>query len=158
MSAQQEKQSLTEYLSQWGSDVATNVTTSFTRISAKEWIRIIIIVGTYLLIRPHLLKLGGKAQTRAHEADAADGAAGAAEVHPNELRTGKKPAAKKIAIPGVDSDEEGEGQEEQPAEWGKKARVRQRKFIRSAMEEAERRLAEQQEAESDKEIEEFLVE
>jgi hypothetical protein len=149
---QDDKKSLTEILSTWGTNFTTNTAKSFSDMSAKDWIRIIIIVGTYSLIRPYILKLGARAQNRAHEKDAADDTG--AEVHPNELRTGKK-----IEIPGVaDSDEEEDGVEgESVADWGKKARVRQRRFIRGALEKAEKKLADEQEAESDKEIEEFLV-
>lgn len=148
MAAPQDKKSLTEIMSEWGTNFTTNTAKSFTTMTAKDWIRIVIIVGTYSLLRPYILKLGAKAQNRAHEKDAADTGA---EVHPNELRTGKK-----IEIPGVgDSDEEEDGEE--VVAWGKKARVRQRKFIRTAVEKEEKRLADEQEAESDKEIEEFLV-
>lgn len=89
-------------------------------------------------------------QKRAHEKDAQETTD--AEIQPNELRGGKK-----IAIPGVESDgEEEEGEQEVP-KWGAKARVRQRKFIRSALEKEEKRLQDEQEDESDKEIEEFLT-
>jgi len=149
----QGKQSITAILSEWGTNFTTNTAKSFATMTAKDWIRIVIIVGTYSLIRPYILKLGAKAQNRAHEKDALD--TGGAEVHPNELRSGKK-----FKIPGVadtdDEDEEEEG--EKVADWGKKARVRQRKFIRGALEKEEKRLADELEAESDKEIEEFLVE
>lgn len=152
MAAPQDKRPLTEILSEWGTNFTTNTAKSFTTMSAKDWIRIVIIVGTYSLIRPYILKLGAKAQNRAHEKDAAESTG--AEVHPNELRTGRKLG--KVEIPGVGDSDEEEG-EDKPAEWGKKARVRQRKFIRSAIEKEEKRLADEQEAESDKEIEEFLV-
>ena len=94
------------------------------------------------------MKLGAKMQTRAHEKDSAEGGE-SAEVHPNELRG-------KIAIPGVDESED-EEDESAPGDWGRAARLRQRKFIREALEREEARLRDEAEAESDKEIAEFLV-
>lgn len=93
------------------------------------------------------MKLGAKMQTKSHEADSAD----TELMNPNELRG-------KVEIPGVDedSDEEEEG-EGTAGNWGRNARVRQRKFIREALEREEQRLRDEAEAESDKEIEEFLI-
>ena len=113
----------------------------------KEYIRLVWIIGAYCLLRPYIIKLGGKLQTKAHERDSAEGQD--AEIHPNELRG-------KFAIPGVDESED-EEEEAQPGDWGKKARVRQRKFIRQALEKEEQRLRDEAEAESDKELEEFLI-
>lgn len=92
-------------------------------------------------------------QAKAHEKDAAQTEAEGAELSPNDLRGGKKA---KVEIPGV-GDSSDEEEEARPGDWGKQARVRQRKFIRQALEREEARLADEQEAESDKEIEEFLV-
>lgn len=148
--ASQDKQSISELLSTWRNNFTTNVSAGFSEMTLRNWIRIVMIVGTYCLIRPYLIKLGARQQRKAHERDAADIGA---EIHPNELRGGKG----KIEIPGVgDSDEEDE-EETQPGDWGKNARVRQRKFIRQAVKKEEDRLRDEQEAESDKEIEEFLV-
>lgn len=121
-------------------------------MDTKAWIRMIIIVGTYCLIRPYLIKWGAAHQKKQHEAaNAANASNTDASIHPNELRTGKK-----MAIPGVDDDSDEEA-DSKGANWGKNARVRQRKFIRKAMEKEEQRLQDEQEAESDKEIEDLLV-
>jgi hypothetical protein len=146
-----DQQSLSETLKEWGTNFTTNTKASLTEMGVKDWIRIIMIVGTYLLIRPQLLKFGANVQAKRHEADAKAMESNGAEIHPNELRSGKK-----IAIPGVESEDEEEG-EVKPGDFGKAARVRQRKFIRKAVEEQERKLADEQAAESDKEIEEYLV-
>lgn len=137
-----------ELLSTWKDNFTRNTSEAFSRMQLKDYIRLVIIVGTYALLRPYLIKLGGKIQAQQHEKDAAD----TAEIHPNELRG-------KIEIPGVgDSDEEDDDdQADQPGNWGRNARVRQRKFIREALAKEEARLADEQEAESDKEIEQFLV-
>jgi hypothetical protein len=137
----------------WKDNFVRNSKGAFTTMDARAWIRLVMIVGTYCLIRPYLVKLGAHLQKKQHEKDALDAGVTDADVHPNELRTGKK-----FAIPGVeeDSDEEEETQGN-GVKWGRKARVRQRKFIRKALETEEQRLQDEAEAESDKEIEHLLV-
>jgi hypothetical protein len=127
-------------------------------MSPEKWIRIVIIVGTYMLIRPYLLKLGGKAQMNQHEKEAAEAEAEAeakAKMSPNELR------GHKIQIPedSDDSDAEGEGQAQKSSatDWGKKARRRQRTMVKKLLDAEEKRLQELQEDEEDKDIEEFLT-
>lgn len=92
------------------------------------------------------MKLGAKMQTKSHEADSAD----TGLMNPNQLRG-------KVEIPGVDEDSDEEEGEGTAGNWGRNARVRQRKFIREALEREEQRLRDEAEAESDKEIEEFLI-
>ncbi|KAF2262378.1 DUF1531-domain-containing protein [Lojkania enalia] len=134
------------FLTTYWDNFTRNTKASLERMQLKDYIRLIWIVGAYLLIRPYLMKLGEKMQTKAHEKDTAE----TAEIHPNQLRG-------KIEIPGVDdSDEDNEG-EAKPGDWGRNARLRQRKFIRNALEKHEERLRAEQEDESDKEIEEFLT-
>lgn len=118
-----------------------NLTGSFTRLKPEGWIRLVWIVGAYLLLRPYLMKLGARQQQKQHEAAGAENEPTGAEVHPNELRGGKKA---KVTIPGADSDDE-ETTEAKPGDWGKKARVKQRKFIREVMEKEEaKRLADEE--------------
>lgn len=132
-------------------------------MSPEKWIRIVIIVGTYMLVRPYLLKLGGKAQMNQHEKEAAEAEAEAeaqAKMSPNELR------GHKIQIPedSDDSDAEGEGEGKKSSstsssatEWGKKARRRQRTMVKKLLDAEEKRLQELQEDDEDKDIEEFLT-
>ncbi|KAF2116681.1 protein trafficking Pga2 [Lophiotrema nucula] len=135
-------------LSTWANNFTRNSNKMITDMQLKDWIRIVIIVGTYCLIRPHLLKLGARIQEKQHAKDAEEIHA---EIHPNELRG-------KVEIPGVgDSDEEND-EDEKPGDWGRSARVRQRKFIRDALKKEEERLAQEQEDEEDKDIAEFLTE
>ncbi|KAF2446844.1 DUF1531-domain-containing protein [Karstenula rhodostoma CBS 690.94] len=128
-----------------------NFTASFSRLKPEGWIRLIWIVGAYMLLRPFLMKLGARAQERQHEKESAEAVDTGAEVHPNELRGGKK-----IAIPGVDSDDEEEKTEAKPGQWGKKARVKQRKFIRETLVKEEKRLQDEQEQEDLKDIADLL--
>jgi hypothetical protein len=141
--------SISDTLATWADNFKHNATHAFAGMNPKDWIRIVMIVGTYCLIRPYLIKLGARAQQKQHEKDAA---ATLAEISPNELR-----GEGKIQIPGLGDSDEEEDTEVKPGDWGKKARVRQRKFIRDAIKKEEDRLRDEQEAESDKEIEQFLV-
>lgn len=134
----------------------TNFRKSFEGMSPEKWIRIVIIVGTYCLIRPYLMKLGGKAQMKQHEKEAAETKAEEekkAKMSPNELRGYKE-------IPEDSDDEGGEGQAEGQAtstEWGKKARKRQRHMIKKLLDAEEQRLQELQDDDEDKDIQEFLT-
>lgn len=138
---------LTTLLSTWAGNFQRNTSSAFAELRLQDYIRLVVIIGGYCLLRPWLMKLGAKMQTKSHEADSAD----TGLMNPNELRG-------KVEIPGVDkdSDEEEEG-EGTAGNWGRNARVRQRKFIREALEREEQRLRDEAEAESDKEIEEFLI-
>lgn len=99
-----------------------------------------MIVCTYCLIRPYILKLGAKVQESYLVKEQKESDEKWAAMHPNDLRGGRR----KVDIPGVESDDEGEdGQNEivVKGEWGRKARVRQRKIVRKAMEIHEENLA-----------------
>ncbi|KAF2017097.1 DUF1531-domain-containing protein [Aaosphaeria arxii CBS 175.79] len=141
-----EGESIGDTLSRWGGNLTRNTSAAFTDLRPKDYIRLVIIVGTYSLIRPWLVKLGQKLQTKAHENDAAE----TGEISANELRG-------KIEIPGVGDSDEDEEEEAKPGDWGRNARVRQRKFVREALQKEEDRLRDEQADESDKEIEQFLV-
>ncbi|KAF2639314.1 DUF1531-domain-containing protein [Massarina eburnea CBS 473.64] len=145
-------ESIPDLLVSWKDNFIRNGKGAFTTMDTKSWIRMVMIVGTYCLLRPYLIKLGARMQEKQHEKDAADSGVTDADVHPNELRTGKK-----FAIPGVEEDSDEEVGEAGEANWGKKARVRQRKFIRKALEKEEQRLQDEQDAESDKDIADLLV-
>ncbi|CAI6269762.1 unnamed protein product [Periconia digitata] len=146
-------------LNTWKDNFFRNSKSAFTTMDTRAWIRLVMIVGTYCLIRPYLVKMAGRHQQRQHEkANANNDAAAEGMIDP---RTGRRVEAAnvnakgKVAIPGV-GDESDEEVEVGGVSWGKSARVRQRKFIRTAVEREERRL-EEEDAESDKEIEELLV-
>lgn len=109
---------------------------------------------TDALLRPYIIKLGGKAQMQQHEDESAEAIRGT--ISPNELR-GQKAM---VRLPGEDSDSEDEDAangESSAADWGKKARRRQRMVIKKLIEAEEDRLRESKEEEEDKDIEEFLL-
>jgi hypothetical protein len=95
-----------ETIRTYASNLVNNLHGSFARLKPEGWIRLVWIVGAYLLLRPYLVKLGARQQQKQHQ----DEGTAAAHVHPNELRTGKKMAA--------------DDTQTRPAESGKKARLR----------------------------------
>ncbi|EON64768.1 hypothetical protein W97_04001 [Coniosporium apollinis CBS 100218] len=143
-------QSPMEVATQLWSNFENGVHSGFMKMTPEKWIRLVVIVGAYALIRPYLMKLGAKLQAREHEKEV--DLAGLDPKSQDAIRALR--GGKKIEIPGVDSDSEGE-EEPKPADWGKKARLRQRKFIRGKVEEEERRRREEDE-ETDEELEEIL--
>lgn len=145
-------------LSIWVGNFQRNLTKAVIERDTRDYIRLVIIVGAYALLRPYAMKFLGKLQMKQHERE---GARTAAAIHPNELRgVSREP---KIALPGLDSDDEAEEEEYETVakstagDWGKGARMKQRKMIRDKLEEHERRLREMKEEEDDKDIQEFLV-
>ncbi|KAG7288884.1 hypothetical protein NEMBOFW57_005244 [Staphylotrichum longicolle] len=134
-----------------GNRVSTNLRGSITDLTPEKFIRIVIIAGAYMLLRPYLIKLGGRAQMQSHEEESERAEAEArAKISPNELRG-------KVEIPD-DTDEEDEATAEASGpDWGKKARRRQRDMIKKLLDAEEQRLRENQEELEDKDIEEFLV-
>jgi hypothetical protein len=135
----------------WRDNFNRNTRAAFTSMTPENYIRLVVIVGAYALIRPYLMKIGAKLQERQHERDALEELLPAGDIHPNELRTGKK-----FAIPGVEESDGEEDEEAKPGQWGKKARVRQRKMIRHTLEEQERMLQEEQDEEDLKDIVDLL--
>ncbi|KAI0452258.1 DUF1531-domain-containing protein [Xylaria acuta] len=128
--------------------VTNNVTTSITNLTAQQWIRLVAIVGAYALLRPYIIKLGAKHSAKEFEKAQQD----VAEISPNELRG-------ELGIPDESDDDDGhDGQgETSAADWGKKARKRQRRMIKQLLDAEEQRLQETFDEQEDKDIEEFLV-
>ncbi|KXH60319.1 trafficking PGA2 [Colletotrichum nymphaeae SA-01] len=132
---------------------STNLRGTLEGMSAEKWIRLVIIVGAYCLLRPYLMKLAGSSQMKQHETKPEDEFDGPkAKVQPNTLRG-------QVDIP-EDSDDEGTSQATgatTSTDWGKEARKRQRDVLKKMIDAEEKRLAELQEDDEDKDIEEFLV-
>jgi len=152
-----------DQLSIWAGNFQRNTSSAFSKMTLKDYIRLVIVVGAYCLLRPYLIKLGAKLQERQHEKDSASSDT---PLNANDLRRGRAAAGEKvrIALPGVDSDDEEDSDEEENAQkgvvdggWGRNARLRQRRFVRQKLEEHEQRLREAKEEEEDKDIEEFLI-
>jgi hypothetical protein len=78
---------------------------------------------------------------------------GKAQISPNQLRG-------QVDIPedsDDDDDDEADKGQASSADWGKKARRRQRDFIKKMLDAEEKRLQETLEEEEDKDIEQYLV-
>ncbi|KAI0434553.1 protein trafficking Pga2 [Xylaria sp. FL1042] len=128
--------------------MTTNVSASITNMTAQQWIRLVAIVGAYALLRPYIIKLGAKHQEKQFEKAQQE----TAEISPNQLRG-------ELGIPEEsddDDDDIGQG-ESTGADWGKKARKRQRKMIKQLLDAEEQRLQETLDEQEDKDIEEFLI-
>jgi hypothetical protein len=141
-------------LATWVSNLKNRSHEAVSNLRLRDYVHLLTIIGAYLLFRPYLIKLGANLQARQHERDSEQSKREQnGSMDPNELRGNTK-----IALPGVDSDES-EDDEKHISDlgWGNKARRKQREFIRAKLEEHERRILEQTQAESDKDIEEFLL-
>ncbi|KAI1366590.1 DUF1531-domain-containing protein [Xylaria arbuscula] len=128
--------------------LTTNVGGSITNMSMQQWIRLVAIVGAYALLRPYIIKLGAKHQEKQFEKAQEE----VAEISPNQLRG-------ELGIPDAsddDDDDDAQG-DTTAADWGKKARKRQRNMIKQLLDAEEKRLQETLDEEEDKDIEEFLV-
>ncbi|RYP64361.1 hypothetical protein DL771_008806 [Monosporascus sp. 5C6A] len=127
----------------------TNLSGSIKQMTPKQWIRLVIIVGAYCLLRPYVLKMASKHQQREMEREEQRAQA---EITPNQLR------GQTVDIPEDSDDDYEDGQTQTTAaDWGKKARKRQRNMIKKLLDAEEKRLQQLQEDEEDKDIEEYLV-
>ncbi|KAI9832286.1 MAG: hypothetical protein M1819_004464 [Sarea resinae] len=134
----------------WRSNFQNQVQYTVKKMTIHDYLRLVIIVGAYCLLRPYLIKLGARFQAKDHERELdPDEMSSAAAVSPNSLRG-------QVQLQESD-DEDDEVALGTGADWGKKARRRQRQMIKNILAAEEKRLAEEAEADSDKDIEEFLV-
>lgn len=125
----------------YGQNASNNVTNAISNLSPEGWLRLIAIAGGYMLMRPYLMKWAGKrAVENMEERDEQEQAA---EMSANEFRGIKKQL------------DEHDYEQTDENDWGQKARVRQRKILKSMLEEQERKL--QEDAEDDEDIKEFLI-
>lgn len=135
----------------WAGNFQHNLTETVTKMAWHDYIRIVIVIGGYCLLRPYLILLGGKFQAKDHERELnEDEMSSAAAMSPNSLRG-------QVQVPEDSDDEDGgEGAGTTGTDWGRSARRRQRQLIRKILEAEEKLKAEEEEADSDKDIEEFL--
>jgi len=134
---------------QWVVDIIKNVGGASDGMTLLKWIRMIAIVGGYLLLRPYIEKGAAKWMGSEHEkeldpAEMAKANGKKAKISPNSLRG-------QVEIPDDTDEEEEEGQAT-GADWGKKARKRQRTVLRKILEAEEKLLQE----DDDDDIKEFL--
>ncbi len=135
-----------------GQRVTNNLKGTFGDLTPEKLIRLVIIVGAYMLLRPFLLKLASKKQLDHHDQE---NTTSTAKLSPNNLRG-------QVQIPD-DSDDD-DDDDTNPAtgrptgaSWGKTARRRQRAVLKKLIDEHERKLGQEQEDKEDRDIEEFLI-
>ncbi|KAF4332118.1 trafficking PGA2 domain protein [Fusarium beomiforme] len=132
---------LTAQFLQYGANASNNISNAFESMDTKAWIRLTVIVGGYMLLRPLFLKFVTKgAVQKMEDEDAREKRK--AQISPNELRG--------LVEDEPEIDEEGDGT---GADWGQKARVRQRTMLKDLLEAEERR---REEEEDDKDIADLL--
>ena len=133
-------------VAEYGQNASHNLSDSFSSMTVQSWIRLVVIVGGYMLLRPYVMKLAGKsAVKRMEDEDAKTRGKTSAdpELTPNEFRGIKEKLNEADA-------EDGDGT---GTDWGQKARARQRQMLKQLLEEEERRRAAENE---DADIQEFL--
>ncbi|PHH91225.1 hypothetical protein CDD83_1275 [Cordyceps sp. RAO-2017] len=129
-------------LAEYGHNASHNIQDGFAKMTVRSWLRIVMIIGGYMLLRPYLLKFATKKAVQQLEKEDAK-SRGNDKMTPNEFRGIKE---KLYEAP----DDEGDGTS---ADWGSKARMRQRQMLKNLLEEEERRRAAENE---DADIQEFL--
>lgn len=75
---------------EWKDRLVNNSIKSFEDMTVQRWIRIIAIVGGYLLIRPWLLSQASKVQKKQLDKEAEELGLGRDEPNANDLRGGSK--------------------------------------------------------------------
>lgn len=80
---------------EWKDRLVNNSVKSWEEMTAQRWIRIIVIVGAYMLIRPYLLAHAERSRKRRADKEAAElGLDTGTELSPNDFRGGKKSVKK----------------------------------------------------------------
>lgn len=150
---------VTSTLVQWYNNFFRNLYHMWDGMTLIKYIRMIAVVGAYLLLRPYLEKLGAKIQAKEHEKEidaydiaTADGE-GKGKISPNMLRGA---GGKVVELPAEDSESE-EETTGADVKWGKKARKRQRATVKKLLEDQERLRMEEDGDEDDRDIMEHLV-
>lgn len=129
---------------QYGQNASNNMQGAFKEMSLQQWIRLIVVVGAYLLLRPYAMKWLGGRQLDAMDKD--DKKEKAARITANQLRGEKGP----VDLDELEEEDLGDGT---ATDWGSRARVRQRTMIKHLMEADERR---RQEDDDDQDIADLL--
>lgn len=141
-----------DWIVYYASNFYRNVTHILDDLDATRVLRMVAIIGAYLLLRPYLLKFGAKSQAAEHEKEIElqkqERKKNKAKISANTLRG-------QVEIADSEDEEEGEGEAESTStepQWGKKARKRSRKALKQILEDQERLLEE----DDNEDINEFL--
>lgn len=126
---------------QYGANASNNLSNTFNNMTMQSWIRLVVIVGGYMLLRPYMMKFVTKGAVKKME-EQDEREQRKAQISPNELRG--------LVEEEPEIDEQGDGT---GADWGQKARVRQRTMLKNMLEAEEQRRLEEEE---DKDIADLL--
>lgn len=130
-------------VAQYGQNATNNISEAVTTMTLNSWLRLIVIVGGYMLLRPRALTFITRgAVKKMEEEDEREKAR--AQITPNELRGAK------MQLQDQEDEDVGDGT---GADWGQKARLRQREVLKQMLEAEERR---REEEEEDKDIADLL--
>lgn len=146
---------ITNLFEKGATNFVRNVTGSFEEMKTMElqkWIRIVAIVGAYLLIRPYFLNAGAKKQEKQY----AKARAEHAEKKEKEKHVGANSFRDSVKIPEDTDSEEDVKASSSDVKWGGKARKKQRQTIRKILDQEENLRRQLQEDDEDKDIQEFL--
>ncbi|UPK94741.1 hypothetical protein LCI18_005676 [Fusarium solani-melongenae] len=132
---------LTTQFLQYGANASNNLSNTFNNMTMQSWIRLVVIVGGYMLLRPYMMKFVTKGAVKKME-EQDEREQRKAQISPNELRG--------LVEEEPEIDQEGDGT---GADWGQKARVRQRTMLKNLLEAEEQRRLEEEE---DKDIADLL--
>ncbi|RKF59286.1 putative trafficking pga2 [Erysiphe neolycopersici] len=109
---------ISSFVRKGGDNLVRNVTGMWDGMGPRDYIRIVIIVGAYLLIRPYLLKFAAKIQAKeyAKHNSGKNKLSETGKITPNDLRDGGQKKVDKTESVGITSG----------AGWGENARRRQK--------------------------------
>ncbi|CAD6502081.1 BgTH12-02323 [Blumeria graminis f. sp. triticale] len=137
---------------QGGDNLVRNVWGMWDGMRLRDYIRIVVIVGVYLLLRPYLLKFAAKIQAKQHaKIPDTDSSTSSVKISPNQLRSTGMVVSEHDDLGDAEKDQIASG-----ADRETKARKRQKKAIKKVTEEEKKGLEAQGEND-DKEIMDLLI-
>lgn len=147
-------QSIIDLFTIWGNNFRNNLTGMWTNMNATRWIRLVAVVGFYMLFRDYIIKRASRKQAEEHEKAMRPEPEAKAKLSPNALRGVSN---KKVSFEAESEDEAEDVAKASGPEWGKKAKKRQKQALKKLQEAEEDRRREEQEDEEDKDIMDLLV-
>ncbi|KZZ91577.1 hypothetical protein AAP_03283 [Ascosphaera apis ARSEF 7405] len=141
------------YITNWPSNASNALKGTFASLGIRDYIRLVWIIGGYIFLRPHIEKifkmLFEKGQKKNEEGEEED-----ENVHAKMSANDLRGVSSGVDYPGHEDDEEEEDENvKSPVpQWGRAARLRQKKAIQLIEEEFARKQAE----DDDKDIEDLL--
>ncbi|POS83851.1 hypothetical protein EPUL_005328 [Erysiphe pulchra] len=132
-----------------GDNLVRNVTGMWDGMRPRDYIRIIVIVGAYLLIRPYLLKFAAKIQAKEYvkRNSEKNKQFETVKISPNDLRDGGQTKANEAESVGTTSG----------AGWGDNAKKRQKNSETKSLKQQEQQIPDVNNEKKDVNILDYLV-